>query len=371
MGSALQKHRLPLLLLGIIALLAGVWAGLVRAGWHWSMWQPQLAAAHGPLMVSGFLGSVIGLERTVALNLLLKPTVWQRRLLLLGPLSAGAGGLLLVGGWGGETAVWLLWSSSAAMTAMFWPMLRRHAALHTTVMATGAGCWLVGNTLWGLGQPLHLVVWWWAAFLLLTIAGERLELSRLLRIKPWQRWLFGTAILLLLTGLLLTQWHFSAGVRLFGAALAGLALWLWRYDIARRNRRRTGLTRYIAFCLLAGYGWLLFSGVAAVAAGAVAAGFLYDAILHGIFLGFVFSMIFGHAPIIFPAVLGIPLPYHPRFYIHFLLLHAALLLRAAADLAGWAPGRLWGSLFNGVALLLFLVMTIDGLRRGRSLKSVS
>ena len=118
MGSALQKHRLPLLLLGIIALLAGVWAGLVRAGWHWSMWQPQLAAAHGPLMVSGFLGSVIGLERTVALNLLLKPTVWQRRLLLLGPLSAGAGGLLLVGGWGGETAVWLLWSSSAAMTAM-------------------------------------------------------------------------------------------------------------------------------------------------------------------------------------------------------------------------------------------------------------
>jgi len=35
----------------------------------------------------------------------------------------------------------------------------------------------------------------------------------------------------------------------------------------------------------------------------------YDAFLHAVLLGFVFAMIFGHAPIIFPAVLGIRIPF--------------------------------------------------------------
>ena len=54
--------RLPLLALGIVALLAGIWAGLLRVGWAWPTWQATLAAAHGPLMVSAFLGTVIGLS---------------------------------------------------------------------------------------------------------------------------------------------------------------------------------------------------------------------------------------------------------------------------------------------------------------------
>ena len=39
-------------------------------------------------------------------------------------------------------------------------------------------------------------------------------------------------------------------------------------------------------------------------------------------LGFVFSMVFGHAPIIFPAVLRVAVPYHPVFYVPLALLHA-------------------------------------------------
>ena len=59
----------------------------------------------------------------------------------------------------------------------------------------------------------------------------------------------------------------------------------------------------------------------------MSAGPIYDAILHALFLGFTFGMIFGHAPIIFPAVLGRPLPYRPAFYLHLILLQATLLLR--------------------------------------------
>jgi metal-sulfur cluster biosynthetic enzyme len=50
----------------------------------------------------------------------------------------------------------------------------------------------------------------------------------------------------------------------------------------------------------------------------------YDATLHAFFLGFVFAMIFAHAPIIFPAVLGARMAYRPLFYAHVVLLQLTL-----------------------------------------------
>jgi hypothetical protein len=76
--------------------------------------------------------------------------------------------------------------------------------------------------------------------------------------------------------------------------------------------------------------------------------------LHAIFLGLVFSMIFGHGPIIFPAVLGVRVAYRPAFYAHLVLLHASLLLRVAGDLGPWQVARAWGGLLNGVAIVTFL-----------------
>ena len=60
-----DRLRLPILLLALLALLAAMWAGLVRLGWGWPAGQPTLPINHGPLMISGFLGTVIGLERAV------------------------------------------------------------------------------------------------------------------------------------------------------------------------------------------------------------------------------------------------------------------------------------------------------------------
>jgi hypothetical protein len=76
-------------------------------------------------------------------------------------------------------------------------------------------------------------------------------------------------------------------------------------------------------------------------------------IAYAFFLGFVFSTIFGHAPVILPAVLNIPVPFRPAFYLPLALLHATLALRVASDLLGWAPGRAWGGLLNVLALLSF------------------
>ncbi len=155
----------------------------------------------------------------------------------------------------------------------------------------------------------------------------------------------------------------NLGARIVGAALLLIALWLLRFDLARKTVQRAGLTRFIALNLLLGYVWLAVSGALALVAGQQVAGPTYDAMLHALFLGFVFGMIFGHAPVIFPAVLARPLTYAPHFYGHVVLLHASLALRVAGDLAGWTDLRRWGGMFNGFALLLFLVVTALALRR--------
>ena len=89
-------------------------------------------------------------------------------------------------------------------------------------------------------------------------------------------------------------------------------------------------------------------------------GLRYDAVLHSFFLGFVFSMIFGHAPVIFPAVLRLQPSFRGWFYGHVGLLHAALLIRIGADVIKQGAGRQWGSVLSALAIALFLVNTIAG-----------
>lgn len=72
---------------------------------------------------------------------------------------------------------------------------------------------------------------------------------------------------------------------------------------------------------------------------------------------------FGHAPIIFPAILGIPINFHPAFYAQLILLHVSLALRVVSDLLNFQQGRMWGGLLNEIAILLFLGMTIYSVRK--------
>jgi len=154
--------------------------------------------------------------------------------------------------------------------------------------------------------------------------------------------------------------------RVLGLALLLLAAWLLRYDITRRRLHVGGQTRFIAVALLSGYGWLGISGALFIIYGGMAAGPYYDAMLHTFFLGYVMSMIFAHAPIVFPAVLGRPLPFTPWFYSHLGLLHASLLLRITGDLTLQTGLRQWGGLLNALVLLLFLLNTVVAIRRGQS-----
>ena len=343
-----QTLRLPLIALAILALSAAVWAGWIRLGWRWPILQPGLIQAHGALMVGGFLGTLISLERAVALG---------KRWMYPGPLLSGLGALVLILESRGLAGPILITLGSLWLVAIFTVIVQRHFAIYTAVMAAGAVAWLVGNIFWLAGWPVYRIVLFWAVFLILTVAGERLEMGRILRFSRRVENAFLLAAILIGLGLVLSLLALSYGGRLTGFGLLALSAWLLRFDIARRTVRQERLPRYAAICLLIGYIWLGIGGLLLLIYGLVPAGFLYDAVLHSLFLGFVISMIFGHAPIIFPAVLGLPIRYSPVFYTHLALLHLSLVVRVAGDLFKFPSLRLWGGLFNGIAVLLFLANT--------------
>lgn len=341
--------RFPLLALGMAALLAGLAGGLLRMGWGAGEIPVTLGLAHGPLTVSGFLGTLICLERAVALRKL-----WGYAV----PLVSGIGGVAAMFGAGAAIGAPLFAIAAVGLIGLYVAFLRLQAEPYLYVMALGAGAWLVGNLLWASGAALYEAVPWWMGFLVLTIAGERLELSRMLQHCARVRGAFLTITAALLVALAATMFAWDIGSRLGGVALLALAAWLAHYDVARYTIRQTGLTRFIAVCLLTGYVWLAIGGLLGLVYGGVVGGPVYDAVLHAVFVGFVFSMVFGHAPIIFPSVLNVPPFYRPRFYVHLALLHASLLARIVGDLAGWLELRTWGGLLNAAAILLFLGSTV-------------
>lgn len=345
-------HRALLLALGGASLVAGLDAALALLGLPAPVGggaAPSLPASHGTLMVLGFVGTLIALERAVALR-----RAWG----YAAPALLGGGALAQLAPWGPAWPARLaLLAGAVAFALVYVPLWRRQRDPAVLVQALGAVCAAGAAGLLAAGVAVPAVVPWLVAFLLATIAGERLELARL-RIRG--RW--AEPLLVAVNGVLVALcpatllWP-AAGYPLFGLALLVLAAWLVRYDVARATIRSTGLPRYVATCLLAGYAWLaVAAGVCLLLPGAPS-GAGYDAFLHAVFLGFVMSMVMAHAPVILPAVLRRPLPYRPVMWVAAVLLHATLLLRlAVGDARGDTAAWQWGGAGNVVAVLAFVLL---------------
>lgn len=346
----------PMMLTGALALFSAMWAGAVRIGWQWPVGVSAWPAIHGGLMVSGFLGTLVSLERAVGLG---------RRWALMAPALTALGTLWLITGAGGAVAPLLILLGSVALAAVFAHIVRLQPALFTAVMMAGVLSWAVGNGLWVADWPIYQIVPWWIGFLTLTIVGERLEFSRVLAPPPAAGILLVAAAGLLIVATVVSTIDLTAGERVLGLSLSGMALWLFRFDIARRTVRGEQQTRYIAICLLSGYVWLAVGGVFFLIYGGSTAGPNYDAALHAVLLGFVFAMIFGHALIIFPALLKLRLPYRPLFYLPLALLHLSLAIRVGGDLLTALEVRRWGGLLNAVTIVVFVALLLRTAILGR------
>ncbi|SFJ03927.1 hypothetical protein SAMN05216304_104220 [Bosea sp. OK403] len=347
--------RAPLLVLAAVALLTGLCGGFGRLGLNLPH-TASLAELHGPLLVSGLFGTLISLERAVAIN---------RGWAYCAPALSGLGTLALLAGAPIPVGAGAYALAAGSLAAGSLVITIRQPALFTGTLLVGALAWLAGNLLWATGRPIADVVGWWLAFLVLTIAAERLELSRLVAPK-WG----GEALFLFALGMLLVGAQngvmTGSGSTLFGMALLSITVWLLRHDIAWLSIRRTGQTRFMAACMLAGYVWLAVAGVALIAGRPGTTMFGYDIALHAILIGFVLSMVFGHALIILPAVVRLRLRYTPALYAPLFLLHGAVALRVGSGLAEWEVGRASSGALTALALFGFALALLLPSRHPRA-----
>ncbi|MGH2835728.1 MAG: hypothetical protein ACRDKD_05895 [Solirubrobacteraceae bacterium] len=356
-AARLRRRRAPMVALGIVVLFAGLWGGLIRLGLVTPADLSSAGAEHGPLMALGFLGTLISLERAVALD---RPWAYAA------PIGAGVGALLTLTGAPAALGPALVAFGGVVLAVAHVVLHRRQPSAHNVVMGLGAVAWCAAAIDWVAGADPSAFAPLLAGFLVLTIVGERLELTRAAHRSERVGQLLLLAILVFCVGLGVSLAAERLGVRIAGVGLVGQALWLMRYDVARRTVHIPGITRYMAGALLAGYVWLGSAGVLWLVVAALNDGPAYDAALHAVFLGFVMSMVFAHAPVIVPAVLRVPLPYTRAFYLQLALLHVSLLTRLlGGDLFGNYALWQWGGVGNETAILLFLVATALAVAGGR------
>jgi hypothetical protein len=294
----------------LLALFGGIAGGWIRLG---NLAIPVASAGlnHGLLMVGGFLGTLISLERAM---------VGKKKVWLAVPFLTGFSSVFFLIGMI-QIGLYLLLAGSLGLGIIMHLQSAKHPYFHTYLLYAGAMFWFIGNFMTWRSGLIAAGTTWWMGFLLFTIVGERLELSHYLPVPPWAKNALVVHLLLVFIGLLVS-FH-TWGNELLGIGILLIAVWLWVFDIAKVLVKKTGQLRYLGIGLRTGYLWLATEGIILVVLENHP--LFYDLILHTFFLGFTFSMIWAHAPIISPTILGIQeTPFHPILWVTWTLFQISL-----------------------------------------------
>ncbi|MCS4485168.1 hypothetical protein NXS08_06780 [Gleimia sp. 6138-11-ORH1] len=370
--------RLFLLLLAGTALVNGLNGAAALTGVRHALPANPSSHMHGILMVIGFLGTAIGLERAVAAR---KPWTYAA------PALTGAGSLLALllpvfARWEESliplSVVGVLWTAGmTVLTLTYGFFLTRQSSLPTMLEALGALLGLAGTVFWTAAQmglpasfyqlkALHLLL---ILFLVLTIVGERFELAHLN--QDFQKRLPLATLLAASLAIAACFTFFTPRAGVFvGVILVALSLLLIRDDIARHTLKNRGLPRFCAAAMLAGYFWMLVAGFVWAIAGFQPLGTLYELPIHALTLGFAISMVFAHAPIIIPAVIHKNFPYSKVLWVPLIALHFGLLVRFWLSFTLDLPGlHQLGSAGNIVTIFVFVGLVLLSINFPRAVKN--
>lgn len=342
----MKKLIFIILPLALISMLIGLYVGFIRIGWTFPVGSSLPIPYHGILMIGSFLGTLISVERIAFLK-----TSWTWFIPIL------------------------------MVSSLFFILFQQHTIAFSVLLLGGLGyCFISfqnyqtnkyqGNLLMLIGAAFQVIAFSvfiithsypktfasWMLYLIFTIVGERLNLTRFLPVTKK-----AITELYIWLGLILVSsflYHFGLAV-VVSISLCGIAKWLIHHDIALINIRKQGHFKFLGVALLSAYIWLIISG--GLGFMTTDTPYLYDALLHSFFVGFVLTMILAHAPIIFPSLLQIKfIPFHPIMYVWLLILHFSLFLRIYGDVFQYYELRKLGGLLNGISFVGYL-LTMTGI----------
>ena len=278
------------------------------------------------------------------------------------PLASGLSAPALLAGQSDVGAGLLIGAGAVSIVANA-IVVRRAPTDQAVLLLAAAVAWLSGSLLFAARTGGEATFALWLAFLIVTVAAERIPMT-----VPHphgtavQRGLRLTLVVLLLAAAV-SAIAPAAGGTLYGLAVLALAIWFARFDGARHAGHEDKLQRYVVAALLSSFAWLAIGGVA-WAATALGWIFARDAALHALGLGFIVSMMMGHAPAILRSVAHVELRFGRFFYVPLAALQLSLVVRigfGALD-PDW---RALGAALNAATLALFVGTVIGAAVVGR------
>ncbi len=364
-----MRPQLLVVPLAVALLLLGTVVGMLRLMFLNGITSQAIAASlqghHGEMMVFGFLATLIVTERYLgSLDLPMPRPVHAM------PFLVGGGALLKLVGWlaGGSQALDVAGTFLLGLGVLGYLVLLYHLAsgrdasayrflgIGAVLLLAAALLMLRYRPTGNLGLTLLLL-----GFPVMTILGERLELSRIVAPKNPARsgWMLALATLAWLP-LLVYVVGPRKGYLIVASVvlLAPVAVSLGWGDRRLMSTSKQRLGNYVARHLPLAYAWL-FLGLVLSALFALRTGYsepLFDAASHSIAVGFVGTMILAHGPVIAPAILRRRLNANRLSYIPLGLLTlgngmrvVGYLLKASGTDLSWPMG------LSGVVLLAALV----------------
>jgi hypothetical protein len=349
------RARIALIAVSAASVALAGWAGLGRMAIVPPLALGGAAERHGALLVTA-LGLLIALERA---------TVVRRRWAWAAPALAGGAALAIAAGLPVAVGSMLGFAAAAVLLAVAVQGAIATPRSASTLMVAGALAWGASALLGALGTDAPRVTPLLAAFLVLTIAGERHELARALRPSGRASAVLGAIVAMYLGGSALALVDLALGMRVAGAGLVGIASWLLLRDRPVAAWRAHPMSRFIRRGTLLGYVWLAAGGALWVAFDGAPAGPRYDAMLHAVFAGFVLSLVLAHGPIVIPAIVGGSFSFTPGLYAGLLLLTLSVAARVGGDLVASVALRDVGAVGIAIALIAYGIAVIGSLRTRR------
>jgi hypothetical protein len=340
----MNKQIFILLPFIVIALLSGLLSGWTRLGWDFplSVSTSASVAQHGAIMASGFLGSLILLEKIVLL---------QNRWFLVLPLVNALSVPSFLLDYQTLAMILLLIGSTAMVCVAIYFLLKYSESYHYLLLGGAVLLW-IGNFRLLISNFYPATLPYLMGFFLLVIVGERLEMSRFLPVSKFKINVLWTMLLAWVVSILLIPFH-SKMFPFTSILLSGIALWLLQNDMPKHSIKKAGLHRFVGINLIIAYLWLSIFGIWQFLP--LKTGFAYDAFVHLYFIGFVLAMVLAHAPIILPSVLKLGVkPFHWVLYAWVAIVHSSLIIRLIGDVIENGTWRKIGGLMNGIGFLGYL-----------------